>query len=58
MVHDSLVICCMVTCPNQGIWGVELSKYFTTEEGREGSFFLHRFAISVLKGVNGEVEAL
>ena len=36
----------------------ELSKYFTTEGGREGSFFLHRFAISVLKGVNGEVEAL
>ena len=35
----------------------ELSKYFTTEgEGRE--LFLHRFAISVLKGVNGEVEAL
>ena len=56
MVHDSLVICCMDTCPNQGIGEVSFPIILLPKEGVKGAFFLHRFAISVLKGVNCEVK--
>ena len=39
MVHDSLVICCMDTCPNQGIGEVSFPNILPPKEGGEGGFF-------------------
>lgn len=39
VVHDSLVICCMDTCPNQGIGEVSFPNILLPKEGVKGAFF-------------------